>query len=420
MIERVVERENLKRALKRVLANGGAPGVDGMTVDQLTPYLKCRWPEIKAEILRGGYVPRPVRGVSIPKPAGGERVLGIPCVVDRFIQQAILQVLTPVFDPHFSRHSYGYRPGRTAQQAVRAGYAYVREGYDWVVDMDVAQFFDRVNHDALMARLARRVKDKALLKLIRAFVNAGIMTGGVVRAREEGTPQGSPLSPLLSNVYLDDVDKELDRRGHRFCRYADDCNIYVKTRAAGHRVMASVARFLKKRLKLELNPTKSVVDRPWNRSFLGHTMTRTKSRLAVSPASVNRARGHLKMIFKRGRGWKLRSVVQNVNRFTRGWAAYYRLAKQWSVYQELDGWIRRRFRWLLWRQWKRKRTRVQKLMAFGLDRDTALAWGLKNRGPWWHSKQSHLNSTITGEWLKRQGLLSMLGEHRRLNAVVPS
>jgi RNA-directed DNA polymerase len=414
MIDRVVERENLTRALKRVRENKGAPGTDGMTVGDLTPYLRIHWPRLKQEILAGTYQPKPVRAVEIPKPNGGVRVLGIPCVVDRFVQQAILQALTPVFDPHFSESSHGYRPGRNAQQAVKAGFAYAKEGWDWVADLDVEKFFDRVNWDALMARVARRVRCKTTLRLIRSFLKAGIMSGGLVRAREEGTPQGSPLSPLLSNIYLDDLDKELERRGHKFCRYADDANVYVKSRSAAERVMASLERFLKRRLKLTVNRTKSVVDRPWNRTFLGHTMTRTKSRLAVSPKSVKRAKDHLKMIFKKGRGWKPASVVKVTNAFTRGWAAYYVSANQWRVYEELDGWIRRRFRWLLWRQWKRKKTRVQRLMALGLDKETALKWGLKNRGPWWHSKQTHMNSTITTAWLARQGLLSMLGEHRRL------
>ena len=419
-MNQVVERENLIQALKRVRANKGAPGIDGMTVDELSSYLKTHWPRIKQELLSGTYTPQAVRAVEIPKPQGGVRVLGIPCVVDRFIEQAVVQVLTPLFDPAFSESSYGYRPGRNAQDAVKRGFAYVKEGTKWVVDLDVEKFFDRVNHDILMSRVARKVKDKILLKLIRAFLNAGVMVNGVVAPHHEGTPQGSPLSPLLSNIYLDDLDKELERRGHRFCRYADDCNVYVRSRSAAERVMASLERFLKRRLKLTVNPTKSVVDRPWKRSFLGHTMTRTQSRLVVSPQSVKRAKDHLRRIFKKGRGWRLSSVIREVNTFSRGWTAYYVYANQWSVYQDLDGWTRRRFRWLLWRQWKRKRFRLRKLIALGLDEKTAKHWGLKNRGPWWHSKQSHLNMTITNTWLSERGLLSLFGEHRRLSLSVSS
>ena len=413
-IEKVVERENLIQALKRVRANKGAPGVDGMTVDELVVFLKIHWPRIKQELLTNSYRPKPVRAVAIPKPQGGFRLLGIPCVVDRFIQQAILQVLSPLFEATFSRFSYGYRPGKNAQMAVQAGFEYVKEGYDWVVDLDVEKFFDRVNHDILMSRIHRRVQDKCLLKLIRVFLKTGIMNSGVLQPREEGTPQGSPLSPLLSNIYLDDLDKELTKRGLKFCRYADDCNVYVKSKSYGNVVMSSLKQFLWKRLKLKLNEKKSEVTRPWKKSFLGHTMTQTKSRLVVSPQSVKRAKEKIKRLFRKGRGQHLGQVIKEVNQFSRGWVAYFKLANQWNVYEELDGWTRRRFRWLLWRQWKRKRIRIKKLIALGLDKDSALHWGLKNRGPWWHSKQSHLNSTITSAWLHNQGLFSFLGMHRRL------
>jgi len=319
LMEQVVERENLKQALKRVRANKGAPGFDGMTVDELMPHLKAHWFRLRRELLEARYAPKPVRVVEIPKPGGGMRRLGIPTVLDRFIQQAVLQVLTPVFDPTFSESSYGYRPGRSAHDAVSAGHGHVEAGYRWVVDLDVEKFFDRVNHDVLMARVARRVKDKRLLKLIRAFLNAGIMVEGVVQSRDEGTPQGGPLSPLLSNILLDELDKELERRGHRFCRYADDCNTYVRSKAAGERVMITLERFLKKRLRLRINRKKSVVDRPWKRSFLGYSMTsERKPKLKVSRKSVKRAKGDLRQTFRRGRGCSLMRVIEEVNRSTRG------------------------------------------------------------------------------------------------------
>lgn len=341
MINQVVDKENLIKALKRVRENKGAPGIDSMTVDELPEHLKIHWPRLKQELLRGTYTPKPVRAVSIPKPQGGVRTLGIPCVLDRFIEQAIGQVLTPVFDPLFSSSSFGYRLGRNAHGAITRGFAYVNDGYDWVVDIDVEKFFDHVNHDILMSRVARKVEDKILLKLIRAFLNAGIMQGGIVSPHDEGTPQGSPLSPLLSNIYLDDLDKELERRGHKFCRFADDCNVYVRSKSAADRVMASLEKFLRVKLKLTVNRSKSVVDRPWKRTFLGYTMTRTKSRLLVSPKSVKRAKDRLRRVFQKGRGQYLGQVIREVNSFSRGWVAYYRHANQWSVYEDLDGWVRR-------------------------------------------------------------------------------
>ena len=320
LIERVVGRENLNAALARVESNKGAPGVDGMETKDLRCYLMENWQRIKAELLQGEYKPQPVRRVDIPKPGGGARMLGIPTVMDRFIQQVVLQVLTPIFDPTFSSSSYGFRPGRSAHQAVASARKYVEDGYRWVVDMDLEKFFDRVNHDVLMARLARRVKDKMLLKLIRAFLEAGIMFQGIVHDHEEGTPQGGPLSPLLSNILLDDLDKELERRGHRFCRYADDCNVYVKSKAAGEKVMESLTRFLGSRLRLKVNPAKSAVARPWNRKFLGYSMTmHYKPKLKTAPESVKRLKAKLRDIFRSGRGRNLRRVIAEVNEATLGW-----------------------------------------------------------------------------------------------------
>ena len=416
LMEQVVGRENLKQALKRVRANKGAPGIDGMTVEEMVPHLKAQWPRLRAELLRGTYKPQPVLAVEIPKASGGGvRRLGIPTVVDRFIQQAILQVLTPIFDPTFSEASYGYRPGRSAQQAVKAGRDHVEAGHRWVVDMDIEKFFDRVNHDVLMSRVARRIEDKRLLKLIRAYLNAGIMVEGVVQPREEGTPQGGPLSPLLSNILLDELDKELERRGHKHTRYADDCNVYVRSKKAGERVMASVEQFLQERLRLKLNRDKSVVGRPWSRSFLGYSMTmEMKPKLKVSRGSEKRAKGDLTARFQRGRGRSLAKVIEEVNQFTRGWVGYYRQAQVKRVFEEMDEWMRRRMRWLLWRQWKRPRTRAKKMMAMGLEKQRAWESAMNGRGPWWSSGASHMNALITTQWLHKKGLLSLLRERQRL------
>ena len=321
-----------------------------MTVEELTPYLKVRWPHVSAFQQLSTDVPKPVRAVDIPKHGGGTRRLGVPTVLDRFIQQAVLQVLTPVFDPTFSESSFGYRPGRSAQDAAATGRRHVEAGFRWVVDMDVEKFFDRVNHDVVMARVARKIKNKRLLKLIRAYLNAGITVEGVVEARDEGTPQGSPLSPLLSNILLNEFDKELERRGHRFCRYADDANVHVRSKAAGERVMDSLGKFLEKRLRLKLNRNKSVVDRPWKRTFLGYSMTLNKEpKLKVAREALERAKGDLRQLFRRGRGRSLTRVIGEINQFTRGWVGYFPLAQTKNAFEETDEWLRRRCRWLLWR-----------------------------------------------------------------------
>jgi len=343
------------------------------------------------------------------------RLLGIPTVLDRLIQQSILQVLTPIFDPHFSDSSYGFRPGRGCHDAVVAARSHVEAGYRFVVDMDLEKFFDRVNHDVLMARVARRVGDKRLLRLIRRYLTAGVMIEGVAQAREEGTPQGGPLSPLLSNVLLDDLDKELERRGHRFCRYADDCNVYVKSNAAGDRVMESVAGFLEKRLRLRINWDKSAVDRPWNRKFLGYTMTsHHRTKLKVAPQSVKRAKAHIKEIVRKGRGRSLPKVIGEITPFLRGWVAYFRLSQVKNVFEELDKWIRRKLRCILWRQWKKPRTRAGKMIRLGIERARALASASNGRGPWWNAGASHMNAAITVKWLDQRGLTSLLAEHQRL------
>jgi RNA-directed DNA polymerase len=416
LLEEVLRRENLMEALKRVRSNRGAPGVDGMTVEALALYLKGEWPRIREALLGDAYVPKPVRRVEIPKPDGkGTRLLGIPTVLDRFIQQAVLQVLTPVFDPHFSESSYGFRPGRGCHGAVVAAQSHVEAGYRFVVDIDLEKFFDRVNHDVLMARVARRVGDKRLLRLVRHYLEAGIMAEGVVSPREEGTPQGGPLSPLLSNILLDDLDKELERRGHRFCRYADDCNVYVKSKAAGDRVMESITRYLEKRLRLKVNRDKSAVDRPWNRKFLGYTMTsHFRPKLKVSPQSVKRAKAHIKEIVRKGRGRSLPKVIGEITPFLRGWVAYFRLSQVKNVFEDLDQWIRRKLRLILWRQWKKPRTRAKKLIQLGIERARALTSAGNGRGPWWNAGASHMNAAVPAKWLKQRGLVSLLAEHQRL------
>jgi len=387
-----------------------------MAVEQLQPHLKEHWPRIKEELLEGRYRPQPVRGVEIPKPGGGMRQLGIPTVVDRLIQQAMHQVLMPLFDPDFSEASYGFRPGRSAHGAVLAAQAHVAEGRRFVVDLDLEKFFDRVNHDVLMARVARRVADKRVLRLIRRYLQAGLMTGGITTARSEGTPQGGPLSPLLSNILLDDLDKELERRGHAFCRYADDCNIYVRTRRAGERVMASITRFLTGRLRLKVNAAKSAVDRPWVRTFLGFTMTaHQQPRLRVAVKSVKRLRSKLRTTLRQGRGRTLASTVKTLTPILRGWLQYFRLAEAKGVFEELDGWMRRKLRCVLWRQWKRPRTRLRRLMQRGLDPERAWRSASNGRGPWWNAGASHMHDAYRAAFFAQLGLPSLIGLHRHLN-----
>lgn len=417
LVEEVLRRENLVKAYHRVRANKGTPGVDGVTVDDLKPCLKEHWSRIKEHLISGTYVPQPVRRVDIPKPGGkGVRSLGIPTALDRFIQQAILQVLTPLFDPHFSDSSYGFRPGRSAHDAVRKARCHVEEGFRCVVDIDLEKFFDTVNHDMLMARVARRVRDKRLLKLIRAFITSGIMTEGVVRAHTEGTPQGSPLSPLLSNILLDDLDKELERRGHRFCRYADDCNIYVRSTKAGERVMASLTRFLGKRLRLKVNREKSAVDRPWVRKFLGYSMTwHKKPRLKVAPESVKRLKGHIRELLRKGRGRAVGRVIIDLSPLIIGWTEYFKQAEVKITFELLDEWLRRKLRCILWRQWKRPRTRAKKLMERGIERVRAHASAYNGRGPWWNAGASHMNAAVPVKWFAQQGLVSFLARYRSFN-----
>ncbi len=416
LMEEVVGSKNMWEAYRNVVRNRGAAGVDEMSVGELKPYLKKEWPRIKEALLKDQYIPQPVRRVEIPKPGGkGVRKLGIPTVVDRMIQQAVFQALDPIFDSGFSESSYGFRKGRSAHQAVRKAHEYVKAGNDWVVDLDLEKFFDRVNHDVLMSRVARKVKDKRVLRLIRRYLQAGIMDGGLVTPSREGTPQGGPLSPLLSNILLDELDKELEQRGHPFCRYADDCNIYVKSQRAGERVKESVTAFLAKRLKLKVNEEKSAVDRPWKRKFLGYTLTGEKEpRLKVAPESEARLKAKLKELFRRGRGRSLQRVIQEMKLILTGWMNYFSLSQVRTVFERLDEWIRRRLRVIIWRQWKRPRTRMKRLMARGLPKEKAWKSAYNGRGPWWNAGSAHMNFTFPKHFFDCLGLVSLLDRHMAL------
>jgi RNA-directed DNA polymerase len=368
LMEEVCDRQNLEIAWKRVRGNKGSPGVDGMTIDVAVDYLREHWPTIRSQLLNGTYKPQPVRRVEIPKTDGGVRKLGVPCVVDRLIQQAVLQVLQRQWDSTFSEHSYGFRPGRSAHQAVAQAQTYVAEGYCYVVDIDLEKFFDRVNHDILMARIAERISDKRMLKLIRAFLNAGVMENGLVSPTTEGAPQGGPLSPLLSNLVLDEFDKELTRRGHRFCRYADDCNIYVRSRRAGERVMASACRFLTTRLRLKVNESKSAVARPEERKFLGFSIANDGSERRIAPKSLDRLKTRVRELTQRTRGVSVEQLVEPLARYLIGWRGYFGFCQTPQVLSNLDAWIRRRLRMYLWRQWKNGGNRFKELRRRGVPK----------------------------------------------------
>jgi RNA-directed DNA polymerase len=410
LMEEICEEENLREAYRRVKANKGGPGMDGMTVRQLGPHLKQHWLAIREQLLRGAYQPQPVKRVEIPKPNGGVRKLGIPTVQDRFVQQAVMQVLQRQWDRTFSERSYGFRPRRSAHQAIAQAQEYQAEGYGWVVDLDLEKFFDRVNHDRLMARIAERVSDKRLLKLIRAFLTAGVMEGGLASPSVEGTPQGGPLSPLLSNLVLDELDRELERRGHRFVRYADDCNIYVRSERAGQRVMASITRYVTRKLKLKVNESKSAVGRPQERKFLGFSFTWDEQpRRRIAPEAVIRLKRRVREITSKGRGQSMDRVAEELACYLRGWRGYFGFCETASTLRRLDSWIRRRVRCAFWKQWKTARNRLAELTKRGVGRMLAAQTAGSRCGAWRVSESPALHLALSNAYLKSFGVPPLAG-----------
>jgi RNA-directed DNA polymerase len=410
LMEQVCERQNLRSALKRVRQNAGSPGIDGMTVDELPNHLRVHWLQLREKLLAGGYQPQPVRRVAIPKPGGGERELGIPTVLDRFIQQALLQVLQPLFDPTFSDASYGFRPGRSAHGAVRRAQAYVQEGRSFVVDIDLEKFFDRVNHDILMGRLAKRIADRRVLRLIRRYLDAGILANGVAIERSEGMPQGGPLSPLLANVLLDEIDKELERRGHAFVRYADDLNVYVRTQRSGERVMASLRKLFGK-LKLRVNETKSKVRRATASKFLGFSFWMGRGRMIrrrVAPQAIERLKERVRELTRRNAGRSLAQICKPLGRYLTGWKNYFRLAETPGVFADIDGWVRHRLRAVQLKHWKRGHVVYRELIARGAHPDEARRAAANSRR-WWRNSTIALNRALPNDLFKRLGVPPLAG-----------
>jgi RNA-directed DNA polymerase len=409
LMEEVCERENCKQALARVKANKGSAGVDGMTVHDLPDFLKQHWSAIREQLLSGTYTPQPVRRVEIPKPDGGVRKLGIPTVLDRFVQQAVMQVLQRRWDRTFSEHSYGFRPGRSAHQAVEAAQRYIAEGYRWCVDLDLEKFFDRVSHDKLMAKIAERVSDKRMLKLIRAFLRAGVMEGGLVSPVDEGTPQGGPLSPLLSNIVLDEFDRELERRGLRFARYADDSNIYVRSRRAGERVMASLKRFIATKLKLKVNEQKSAVARPWARKFLGFSFTNAGvPKRRISPRAVDRFKERVRELTSRTRGVGIERMAEELAQYLRGWIGYFGKCETPSVLESLEKWLRRRLRSAIWKQWKRGSVRFAELRKRDVNLPLAAKTAGSAHGPWHLANSKALAFALPNAYFDSLGIPRLL------------
>jgi RNA-directed DNA polymerase len=407
LMEDVLERENLKDALKRVIKNGGAPGIDGMTVDELPEYLKANWQSIRNQLLEGSYRPKPVRRVEIPKPGSDKkRKLGIPSCVDRFVQQALQQVLQVKWDRTFSNHSYGFRPRKSAHQAIAKAQEYIEQGYRYVVDFDLASFFDRINHDVLMGLVTKRIKDRRVIKLIRAFLNAGVMENGLVKPTEEGAPQGGPLSPILSNLMLHELDRELETREHKFVRYADDSNVYVRTKRAGERVMVSVTKFLEKRLRLQVNKEKSAVARPWERKFLGFSFTNHKlPKRRITPQALARVKQRIREITCRKRGHTLEQIIKELKTYLDGWLGYFGVCETPSVLEHLEKWIRRKLRCLIWKRWKTGGTRYTKLRQFGLTQTQAAEGaGDGKHGPWHMSRTPPINQALSMKYFESLGL----------------
>jgi len=405
LMELIVEPDNMERAWKRVRANRGAPGVDGMTIGEFPDYIREHWPRIRQQLLEGTYQPKPVRRKSIPKPDGGQRMLGIPCVLDRVIQQAVLQVLTPIFDPELSESSFGFRPGRSAHGAVKQVRSYIKQGYRYCVDMDLSKFFDRVQHDVLMHRVARKVRDKRLLRLIGCYLRAGVMVDGLVQSTEQGTPQGGPLSPLLANILLDDLDKELERRGLRFARYADDFLILVKRYRSARQVFGSVGRFLTRKLKLVVNRRKSRFGKTDGIEFLGFRLVGKQGEIRLTAKNLAKFKARVREITGRNRGISMERMIGELSRYLRGWTGYFALASAKRIFTRLDAWIRRRVRMCYWKQWRYPRTRIRKLMQLGVDRHTAICHGASRKAYWRMSKTLGGHIGMTKRWLRDQGLV---------------
>ncbi|WP_243300060.1 group II intron reverse transcriptase/maturase [Bacillus litorisediminis] len=418
MLERILSRQNLLKALERVERNKGSHGVDGMSVQNLRPYFMEHWTTLRAELEEGTYIPQPVRRVEIPKPNGGVRKLGIPTVIDRFIQQAIAQVLNESFDSTFSHNSYGFRPNKRGHDAVLQAREYISQGFRWVVDIDLEKFFDKVNHDRLMRTLSERVKDPRALQLIRRYLQAGVMENGLVSPNTEGTPQGGPLSPLLSNIVLDELDKELEKRGLPFLRYADDCNIYVRSKRAGERVMENITLFIEKKLKLKVNRDKSAVDRPWRRKFLGFTFSShvEQPRIRISKQSIQRMKQRVRELTSRKRSINMTERLERLNRYLIGWLGYYQLAETSTIFKKIDSWIRRRLRMIRWKEWKKIKTKHKNLTKLGIDSYKAWEWANSRLGYWRIAKSPILDRTLDNQYWSKQGLKSLWLRYQTLRS----